>query len=88
MLRDATLRTFMVSIHAPAGGATFSLLFQIKAHNSFNPRSRWGSDQAGKISPWNTKQFQSTLPLGERLITTGLSGIQGCFNPRSRWGSD
>ena len=33
---------------------------------SFNPRSRMGSDRSSSVSVADVKQFQSTLPYGER----------------------
>ena len=54
----------------------------------FNPRSREGSDCGGLAHGLDEKQFQSTLPRGERpmRIVDLVSPID--FNPRSREGSD
>gem|GEM_PF-92077 len=57
----------MVSIHAPAWGATHDRLLLLRATICFNPRARVGRDggprQAGLSYPW----FQSTRPRGARL---------------------
>jgi len=56
----------MVSIHAPARGAT---LFRERGSplTSFNPRARAGRDRAGTVEIIAYK-FQSTRPRGARLI--------------------
>ena len=58
--------TCMISIHAPARGATTLERLQVQPEN-FNPRSREGSDQAINADTVANMQFQSTLPRGERL---------------------
>ena len=55
-----------VSIHAPARGATSPSLFDCAFTVSFNPRSREGSDPLRHNRIAEQKQFQSTLPRGER----------------------
>ena len=55
----------------------------------FNPRSPWGSDAFCHPLDASTRQFQSTLPVGERRIKYRfISSHQPNFNPRSPWGSD
>ena len=57
--------------------------------NSFNPRSREGSDAKTVATIEGRPSFQSTLPRGERP-RTGYRRCTSCksFNPRSREGSD
>ena len=40
------LIVFRISIHAPAWGATYALLFSSSETQDFNPRSRMGSDRS------------------------------------------
>ncbi len=48
---------FMISIHAPAKGAT-PLFDQISGlHSNFNPRSREGSDRLGDVVSLTFKDF-------------------------------
>ena len=76
-----------VSIHAPAGGATDSLISctPVTGFQSTLPR--------GERLPLPTffilfPLFQSTLPRGERRVFCTLYPDSLCFNPRSRGGSD
>jgi len=56
----------LVSIHAPAGGATSHLDSGIRITTSFNPRARRGRDEGG-INYWCDRvMFQSTRPQGAR----------------------
>src|SRR5207247_1138066 len=59
----------IVSIHAPARGATGICVLKSSTASRFNPRSRKGSDPwlAQFREPMET--FQSTLPQGERRET-------------------
>jgi len=54
----------LVSIHAPAGGATAISCGLVSAY-CFNPRARGGRDQAAR-STWRAWAFQSTRPRGAR----------------------
>ena len=54
----------MVSIHAPAGGATFGKYIDT-LWDCFNPRARGGRDTIGLITPVEAV-FQSTRPRGAR----------------------
>ena len=60
-----------VSIHAPVRGATGEKVMVRAFYESFNPRSRAGSDPASRCAGTATKEFQSTLPCGERHGATG-----------------
>ena len=57
----------IISIHAPARGATNLLSLLDHFNRYFNPRSREGSDQVFPVLFVKSRQFQSTLPRGERL---------------------
>ena len=80
--------SLMISIHAPAKGATKQQGRGMAAAVYFNPRSREGSDEAllAYISRWLA--FQSTLPRRERRSHRPTSAATHDFNPRSREGSD
>ena len=54
-----------ISIHAPAWGATGMHLTAINS-DYFNPRTRMGCDQHGRILAWRHVLFQSTHPHGVR----------------------
>ncbi len=54
----------------------------------FNPRSREGSDGIFTFIFTRNKEFQSTLPQGERHAGGRWFSSGVCFNPRSRKGSD
>ena len=43
----------LISIHAPAWGATSGLRKELKTLSYFNPRSRMGSDCAMKMIPFH-----------------------------------
>ena len=58
----------LISIHAPAKGATCSMHTKDRFNNNFNPRSREGSDQTIQKKLKKICKFQSTLPRRERLI--------------------
>ena len=66
----------LISIHAPARGATRTASFLKFTLLHFNPRSRKGSDTHRKMMMVTLMIFQSTLPQGERLNDkTTLDGI-------------
>mgnify|MGYP005761504121 FL=1 len=65
-LNNLLLRNAVISIHAPARGATRPGLFQYRPVSDFNPRSRKGSDPIGLYALIGIMLFQSTLPQGER----------------------
>ncbi len=79
----------IISIHAPARGATLLRPIWKRACNHFNPRSRTGSDYTVSDFDGYDSLFQSTLPHGERLFCSLFAYCQPIyFNPRSRTGSD
>ena len=55
---------------------------------NFNPRSHEGSDSLPQPSCTSVMVFQSTLPRGERPISTSSGRPSINFNPRSHEGSD
>ena len=57
----------VISIHAPAKGATSGSPCYTTRYTDFNPRSREGSDVIGLFSLLMHSAFQSTLPRRERL---------------------
>ena len=78
-----------VSIHAPAWGATPEATEAPAEPESFNPRSRVGSDTQCFWQRAFSIRFQSTLPRGERPQQLFYDAIDAIgFNPRSRVGSD
>ena len=79
----------VVSIHAPAWGATPQTGSSRPVRGCFNPRTRVGCD--GKPSTWPSaiKTFQSTHPRGVRQSADTWPGtVADCFNPRTRVGCD
>ncbi len=78
----------VISIHAPAKGATLLSVYQPPRNHYFNPRSREGSDRWGRRIFLMAFKFQSTLPRRERrnFYIVGADSVH--FNPRSREGSD
>ena len=56
----------IVSIHAPAGGATLQRWASLTPRLSFNPRARGGRDSQVTASPSKLSLFQSTRPRGAR----------------------
>ncbi len=76
----------MVSIHAPARGAT-TIPGRQKPTNSFNPRARAGRD--GFCFPFlHSPLFQSTRPRGARPNSRNICAFSTSFNPRARAGRD
>ena len=63
---DGLIYKFIISIHAPAWGATCGWPTRLIGESNFNPRSRMGSDGWRIVADEVEKPFQSTLPHGER----------------------
>ena len=78
----------VISIHAPAKGATCAVCHFRRGGVDFNPRSREGSDLFAQLFLLLGGLFQSTLPRRERRNFLPFSCSRGHFNPRSREGSD
>ncbi len=89
LLRTLLPSNYIVSIHAPARGATTDQPSGKSCCAGFNPRSREGSDAILIFRFGGNQVFQSTLPRGERRGYRGLiQKSESRFNPRSREGSD
>ncbi len=69
---------FVVSIHAPAKGATGLLRLHEQSYHRFNPRSREGSDSV-EVVEVETTPFQSTLPRRERQSIYAKGGFVNGF---------
>ena len=81
------IKLLVVSIHAPAWGATFQLvtIFQLD-HVSIHAPA-WGATWSGLyLSFWSG--FQSTHPRGVRLEVFAVLRFALSFNPRTRVGCD
>ena len=63
----------VVSIHAPAWGATLGGENRFHDYTSFNPRARVGRDAAPESPPLTMSKFQSTRPRGARPETLSWS---------------
>ena len=78
----------MISIHAPARGATGDAKDIWLAVRNFNPRSREGSDHKFISSASKMRYFNPRSREGSDLFSViHLCSLQD-FNPRSREGSD
>ena len=85
---DHQRRGGLISIHAPAKGAT-SRFLGVPPPLDFNPRSREGSDGGPAPVLARGLTFQSTLPRRERHpYSADRFPSNQDFNPRSREGSD
>ena len=79
----------MISIHAPARGATIFQLIQLFLCRLFQSTLPRGERLFRLLRFVIISEFQSTLPRGERRGQLYLAGWeQDDFNPRSREGSD
>ena len=67
---------YLISIHAPAKGATAGKTMIIDGIRDFNPRSREGSDLPCQLRIICKMEFQSTLPRRERPDT-----LEAVFRP-------
>jgi len=77
----------MVSIHAPAWGATESPA-NIPVPQGFQSTRPRGARQVGLINPITVRRFQSTRPRGARPCADPLHAHVLRFNPRARVGRD
>ena len=78
----------MVSIHAPARGATSWPGRSLKQQQRFNPRAREGRDH---IQEHEDKRYQCFNPRareGRDLPASALTALRTGFNPRAREGRD
>ena len=82
------LNMVLISIHAPARGATFRNQHK-SLHHLFQSTLPRGERHDIPFMDMGYYPFQSTLPRGERRVYLIVSGVFGVnFNPRSREGSD
>ena len=65
----------VISIHAPARGATGASPSRPWLGSHFNPRPREGSDETARSFPILHKSFQSTPPRGERRDVHHSGGV-------------
>ena len=73
----SSTRDIVVSIHAPAWGATLGYGGKMGFQQSFNPRTRVGCDVMVAVSPLMMVVFQSTHPRGVRRKSRQLwSSVQ------------
>ena len=72
--QHVTLTRSIISIHAPAKGATGSSFTACCSCPDFNSRSREGSDHLFPHRIYTYTQFQFTLPRRERQWSTALDG--------------
>ena len=78
----------LVSIHAPAWGATCALWPSATSSGSFNPRTRVGCDLAEHAAARKCELFQSTHPRGVRHgILIGLGHIALVSIHAPAWGA-
>ena len=80
--------SFVISIHAPAKGATLLKCSSRSDGRDFNPRSREGSDHDKGRCEGNGDDFNPRSREGSDPATPPSWKIQRDFNPRSREGSD
>ena len=78
----------MVSIRAPAWGATFSGYSAHITSQCFNSRSRVGSDARGRCGRCCPCRFNSRSRVGSDLFCASQYSYRYSFNSRSRVGSD
>ena len=76
---DACRTHYIVSIHAPAWGATPRPLTGFLRHKSFNPRTLVGCDWRPCWAFPSASRFQSTHPRGVRRPPSGKPGTAGLF---------
>ena len=83
------LKDLLISIHAPAKGATTCSGTNVVVNNDFNPRSREGSDERSYIK-MARQQISIHAPAKGATVYCPCCGqeTEPNFNPRSREGSD
>ena len=75
----------LVSIHAPAWGATTRCAATSCMSRSFNPRARVGRDVVDSYVSNHAVRFQSTRPRGARLQSgVGIAHVQWFQSTRPR----
>ena len=80
-------RLSIVSIHAPARGATPKARMAVASFSSFNSRAREGRDKS--VGCLHCRQlFQFTRPRGARPMSVRSTPMDPSFNSRAREGRD
>ena len=80
--------TLIISIHAPAWGATTGVHGETSKAHYFNPRSRMGSDEVLKIMEALGYISIHAPAWGATMLLLLSQYFLEHFNPRSRMGSD
>ena len=78
----------LVSIHAPAWGATSLGNGDTGPHSCFNPRARVGRDLPSSTSRPLPTCFNPCARVGRDTRSPDGASIKLCFNPRARVGRD
>ncbi len=78
----------LISIHAPAKGATLSAISAGACAIYFNPRSREGSDKVTSFPAYSPSNFNPRSREGSDRVLRITCLTDEHFNPRSREGSD
>ncbi len=78
----------MISIHAPAQGATENCSSHLSGSDDFNPRSRTGSDPRPRAAEALLSDFNPRSRTGSDSASANIQTYSWHFNPRSRTGSD
>ena len=82
------IKSVIVSIHAPAWGATNETCIQTTLSNCFNPRTRMGCDDLSQSPHCATKSFNPRTRMGCDGATRQNKEVDRGFNPRTRMGCD
>ena len=78
----------IISIHAPAWGATRKKSHCSRLRQDFNPRTRVGCDDGGEPLGVAFRNFNPRTRVGCDLLTRSFCRFSGDFNPRTRVGCD
>ena len=82
------VRQIIVSIHAPAGGATIFSLTLFSTLVCFNPRARGGRDASLPRKEVVSKSFNPRARGGRDQVADDIDRVVQSFNPRARGGRD
>ena len=88
MVHGVISLTDVISIHAPAKGATTGRPKMMRTTMHFNPRSREGSDASSVAVGATISDFNPRSREGSDQSNLQILFTFGYFNPRSREGSD
>ncbi len=78
----------MISIHAPAWGATNDDPYRLRLWLGFNPRARMGRDLIVVSSILISHSFNPRARMGRDFRRRSTSASSSSFNPRARMGRD